>query len=303
MTIALHKEDSLSVVIIDSGMGGLSICAESVNLLKQRRSFKKVRIVYFNAWPEQNRGYNRLGNDAERVRVFDNVLSTVESLKPDIILIACNTLSILYPKTQFSKESRIPVVGIVEFGVKIVHEHLNRNPEHLAIILGTLTTVNSEVHKKMLVEAGIAQERIISQACDQLATRIESGPESEAVDQMINGFIREAAEKTGNPNSSGYAVLCCTHFGYARNLFSKWLATHFHGDYSIINPNQAMSEYLANLFKEDQVKETQVELSVLSRIVWDEVKIMSIAGVLNEISPQTAEALRNYHQDPELFRI
>ena len=55
---AAGSKDTLSIVIADSGMGGLSICADIVNGLEARRSDRAVSLTYFNAWPEQDRGYN-----------------------------------------------------------------------------------------------------------------------------------------------------------------------------------------------------------------------------------------------------
>lgn len=55
---------------------------------------------------------------AERVRVFDRALGAMLRFQPDRILIACNTLSALYPKTPFSKHSPVPVTDIIDFGVE-----------------------------------------------------------------------------------------------------------------------------------------------------------------------------------------
>ena len=102
---AAEPKDTLSLVIADSGMGGLSICADIVNGLQARRSYRTVSLTYFNAWPEQDRGYNLLPDMAERIRVFDRALGAMLRFQPDRILIACNTLSALYAHTPFSKHA------------------------------------------------------------------------------------------------------------------------------------------------------------------------------------------------------
>lgn len=296
-----NQHDKLSIVIVDSGMGGLSICADIANEFKDRRSFGQVDLTYFNAWPEQNRGYNSLPDTAERIRVFNAALVAIEKLNPDLILIACNTLSILYPQTPFAGTTDVPVVGIVDFGVQMVYEHMVATPDSQAIILGTLTTVTSETHKKGLIEKGIAPERIIGQPCDQLATRIESGPGEEAVGQMMDGFLTEAAAKIDRNDAPVYAVFCCTHFEYAWDLFDHWLGHHIGDNVTILNPNTAMSSYVLDQYPEGRVAETNVTLTVLSRITWHDNKVIAIAEALSTVSPLTAEALKNYRQDPELF--
>jgi len=293
----------LTIVIVDSGMGGLSICADVHSGFMKKRSHDRVELIYFNAWPEEKRGYNSLPGHADRVRVFNSALEAMERLKPDLILIACNTLSILYPDTPFAHRTGIPVTGIIEVGVTMVLEHLLANPNSQAIILGTLMTVNSATHQKALVERGIPAARIIGQQCNQLATRIESGPESAAVAAMLDGFLSEAATKIAGDAVPIYAVLCCTHFGYAERLFREWFDQHLTQRVEILNPNQALSRFVLDQYPENGAEETDVEVRVLSRIRWDEVKVNAIAAALDRISPQTTAALRNYHQDPGLFEV
>lgn len=295
------KQEKLSIVIIDSGMGGLSICADIANGLAAGRNVPQVDLIYFNAWPEQDRGYNSLPNTAERVRVFNAALEAIEQQKPDLILIACNTLSILYPQTPFSSLSQIPVVGIIDFGVQMVYERLQTDKSSRALILGTLTTVNSETHKNLLVGKGINPERIVGQQCNQLATRIESGPHEPVVGEMIDGFLKESADRFGENGVPVYAVFCCTHFGYAREPFAYWLKHHIGENVTILNPNTAMSGFVVDQHPADPRAVTVVDITVLSRIVWHQEKVNAIADTLSEISQPTAEALRNYRQNPELF--
>ena len=47
--------------------------------------------------------------------------------------------------------------------------------------------------------------------------------------------------------------------------------------------------------------EVHIELNVGSKILWSPEKIASISAALESVSPATAEALRRYRHDPELF--
>jgi len=295
------QPEKRSIVIIDSGLGGLSICADIARGFAEKRSVKQVDLTYFNAWPEQNRGYNALPDTAARIRVFNAALMACRQFNPDMILIACNTLSILYPQTPFAAETDIAVVGIVDFGVQMVYEQLQKHPESQALILGTLTTVNTQTHKNSLVEKGIAPERIIGQPCDQLATTIESGPSSPVVSEMIDRFLKDAARKIKQNEAPVFAVFCCTHFDYSRELFKPLLQHHMGDHVTMINPNSAMSAHLLGLYQNEVVRETAVHVRVVSRIVWNDEKVKAIAAAVSEISPLTAEALKNYRQDANLF--
>ena len=292
---------NLSIVIIDSGMGGLAICADMLNGLQQRRAVERARITYFNAWPEQNRGYNSLPDDSERLRVFDRALIGMQAFEPDVVYIACNTLSILYPRTTYSRTAAIPVTGIVEFGVDLIHDHLSRQADSQVIILGTLTTIASRSHEKALVKRGIHRRRIVAQACDQLATAIESGPDSPRVRAMIDDFISQAAARLPDPGAPVFAALCCTHYGYARAAFGRSLARHIGSGAVILNPNEAMGAHFRDSFDGPPHAGTAIDLEVVSRIIWSAAKVKAIADALDTVSPVTARALRNYHHDPELF--
>ena len=299
--ISAQKE--VSVVIVDSGMGGLSICAELVEGLRSRQMFERVAVTYFNAWPEQSRGYNALSGEAERIRVFDRALLGTLAFAPDTILIACNTLSILYPQTDFRRQATLPVVGIVDFGVDMIHQHLVARPDSQVIILGTKTTIAADEHRQALLDRGIDDRRIVSQACDQLATEIEKDPHGPVVRSMVEHFVRQAVEQAANPEAHAFAALCCTHYGYSADVFQTSLDTRFAAGCTILDPNQAMAEGLLTEFSVNRHYRTEIDVQVVSRIVWNAQQVTAIAGLTERRSPVTAEALKNYRHDAALFTL
>ncbi len=299
MNAAVSKEP-LSIVIADSGMGGLSIFADIVNGLQARRIGRAVSLTYFNAWPEQDRGYNLLPDRAERIRVFDRALGAMMRFQPDRILIACNTLSALYPQTEFSRRAPAPVTEIIDFGVDLIQSFLIARADSLVIILGTPTTIEADTHRRRLVDRGIASGRIICQPCDRLAGEIEKDPEGATVQDMIERCILQAADRISEKRQPIAAALCCTHYGYSQSIFDAALRARFEGPITILNPNRAMSEALLADFPREQ-GEVRIDLEIVSRIVWSGEKIGAIAGILERTSPPTARALRQYRHDPELF--
>jgi glutamate racemase len=298
---AVATKDTLSLVIADSGMGGLSIFADIVKGLQERRSYRRVSLTYFNAWPEQDRGYNLLPGMAERIRVFDRALSAMLRFQPDRILIACNTLSALYAHTPFSKQAPVPVVDIIDFGVDLMHSYLSARADSRVIILGTPATIEADTHRTRLVGRGIPAERIICQPCDRLAGEIEKEPEGETVRAMVESYIRQAAERVPNRRQPVAAALCCTHYGYSQRIFKAAMQARFEGPVTILNPNKAMSAALLADFAPRGLEDVRIDLEVVSRIVWSDEKIASIARLLEAESPLTASALRQYRHDPNLF--
>ena len=91
--VSLLEKDPARILVTDSGLGGMAIFADIAARLKRDPIFSRTAMTYFNSWPEQNRGYNALEGMDERVRVFDRALAGMKSYRPDLIFIACNTLS------------------------------------------------------------------------------------------------------------------------------------------------------------------------------------------------------------------
>ena len=298
---SLLKKKQATILVTDSGLGGMAIFAEIAARLKSEPIFSHADLVYYNAWPEQHRGYNGLRDMDERIRVFDRALAGMERYQPDIIMIACNTLSVLYDRTEFSRRQAIPVIDIVGFGTDMVYEDLSGRPDRTALLLGTVTTVASGVHRSALVDRGILPARIVTQPCDQLATQIEKSPGSDTVAQMVDGFMARAAEKLGPEGCDVAVALFCTHFGYCRDLIKETLQRRTRGRVTVLDPNRAMAACLFEAAGGSRHQDAVVDLQVVSRIVWDREKIDAIAAAVKSQSAETASALHRYAHIPDLF--
>lgn len=288
-----------SLVVTDSGLGGLAIVAGLVQRFTRERPGRDLAITFFNAWPEPGRGYNRIADPAERTRVFDAALAGMERFHPDQILIACNTLSILYGQTAFARAPRAPVAGIVGCGLDLALAHWRQAPDSQILLLGTLTTIASGAHAAGLRAQGVPGERILAQACDGLATLIESGPGRPEVQAMLEPYLDQAAAGCQDRDRPLLAVLACTHFGYSRPAFQRALEARFSGLVTVLDPNQAMVDGLH--LDLGPGPGGRLDLQVLSRIPWSPEKVAAIAAVLEPAAPLAAAALRHYRHDPTLF--
>jgi len=268
----LPDKDPLTLLITDSGLGGLSVCAGIVAGLERTRPRREVALTYFNAWPEPERGYNLLPGTAERVRVFDRALLGMARFEPDLLVIACNTLSALYPHTAFSRAGRIPVLGIIEFGVRMLAGQLQARPDSLAVLFGTPATLASGAHAQALAALGVPAERVLAQPCDRLAGQIELDPDSPRVRELIDTYVGQAAQRTGARGRPILAALCCTHYGYSLAAFERALAAHFPGTATILDPNRAMTGHLVP-DRAPRHREIRVKLEVVSRIPWSGAKL------------------------------
>jgi glutamate racemase len=299
----LAKKRDVTILVTDSGLGGLSVVADVASRLPESGVFRKARIVFYNALFD-NIGYNGLASEAEKDRIFDAVLRAMEKrYRPDILLIACNTLSVVYDRTPFSRKSPFPVVGIVDTGVDLVARQFEKTPGAKAILFGTKTTIENEAHKKALVARGVPAERIFGQACHRLAGAIERGIATEETLGYIRQFVGEALAKTGPAPGPLFAAFVCTHYGYARQQFSDAFAAAGHPGIELLDPNPLMGDVLFRPAYLLRYPRTEIEVEVVSKLEITEQERASIGPLLEAVSPAAAAAFRSYSLDPKLFEV
>lgn len=286
------------ILVTDSGMGGISVFNRIACRLETQSPWEQVRLIYFNAWPAPKRGYNHFPTPEQRAAVFHNALEAMAACEPDTILIACNTLSVIYPATRFSSKTRIPVQGIVDHGVAMLYEQLAKEPDSTAVILGTPTTAEARSHEKGLIARGIDPDRIITVACTDLAGKIEREPFAPVVKEMIDTYAGQAADRLKGKGKV-FSALCCTHFGYKADLFQAAFDTRLPGRTELINPNDAMADALF----EDMPAGSPARLTtkVLSQAVWSKDQIRDCIKMLDPVSEAVRSALKDYEHQPNLF--
>jgi glutamate racemase len=296
-----HKK-RVTIAVTDSGLGGLSIMAEASRRMKEAGMFERVDFVFFNALFMTGSGYNSLKTRAEKIRVFDSALRGLEKqYRPDLILIGCNTLSVLYEDTPFSRKTKLPVIGIIAAGVELISEGLRGNPEASVIIFGTPTTVSEGAYAKELERLGFSPERIHSQSCPELESFIEQDYQGDETGMLISGCVSEALEKLGPPLPPLLVSLNCTHYGYALPLWKKAFEEAGVAPLAFLNPNFRMTDPLFDEKYMNRYKKTEVTAKVASMVEISPSKVVSLRGWLQDFSPEVADALSNYDLLPGLF--
>ncbi len=299
----LSKKRDVTILVTDSGLGGLSVAADVAARLPESGVFRKARIVFYNALFHEI-GYNGLASEAEKDRIFDAVLRAMDKrYHPDILLIACNTLSVVYDRTPFARKAPFPAIGIVETGVDLVARQFEKTPGATAILFGTKTTIESNAHKKALVARGFPPERIIGQACHNLAGAIERGTASEETVGYIRQFANEALAKAGAASGPLFASFNCTHYGYARQAFADAFAAAGHPGIELLDPNPLMADFMFKPPYLHRYPRTEVSVEVVSKLEITERERATIGPLLDTVSPGMAEAFRNYTFDPRLFEV
>lgn len=296
------KKKSVTILVTDSGLGGVSIAADVVERMKTAGIFETARVVFFNAQPHIKSGYNSMKTTDRKVRVFENALNAMEqNFHPDLILIGCNTLSVLYPYTKFSQKATIPVVGIVKTGVKLIERELKKTPDAEVFIFATKTTVRQGKHKKMLLEAGIPEEQIVTQACPHLAGSIERGTDSEETRSLVKKYVDAALEKFPQKNKPVFISFNCTHYGYIADLFKENFLEKGYQVRELLDPNPLMADFIFHSPYQHRFDSTTVTVKIVSQPKMSAKRIQSISALIEKVSPQTANALRSYQFVPDFF--
>lgn len=219
----IFDKKDLKILITDSGIGGFSVASILYDILYKNRSYCNVDIVYSDARERKSFRYNEIADKNERIKIFSNRLDFLNDIfKPDIIFIACNTLSILYNKTKFYKKTNIPVIDIFDSGIKAITKHLVNKPDNNVFILGTRTTINDNNYKNELVNLGFEDYRIINQMCPSLSKYIETScNEDYDLNPNIDWLVNRMIEKK-HKNWDNFAIsLNCTHYIYVIDKFLR----------------------------------------------------------------------------------
>ena len=315
------------VLLADSGLGGLAVCAA---LERSLRAFSgcSLRLTYFNAAPDTQQGYNDQPDTPARAALLDRALSAMEALQPDRIVLACNTLSVLYEHTAHARRGadRIKgiVTGILEAGLRLFTGALAADPGGALLLLGTRTTIDSGIHRKRLLGLGLAPERIGAISCHGLARAIEAEPSGPEVRRLLEACV-DALPALGLRGERLYAGLACTHYGYAGQAIAEALRAAAGLPVRILDPNEALAEEVAEEILaassaaavsagggspaggrnpadyRRRAGRPEISVGVLSKVALGEPSRRAIAGRLDPVSVLTARALLSYTCDPDLF--
>ena len=287
----------MHILITDSGVGGLSVVAYAERFVRTHGYTETVRLTFANAAPANDYGYNSMPSRDEKLQTFDRFLRNVtRRFAPDMIYVACNTLSVLLPDTPYARSASIPVKGIVETAASLTFRELAEDPQRVAIIFGTQTTIDAGTYPRLLEEAGIDASRIVSQACPGLADTISEDREGTKTRIEIVRWVDTAIEQMRDRSAPVVACLACTHYGYRREQFAEAFAeagVRAH----VINPNERAVDDLFD--SAGAIREAEVKF--VTRYAIPEATIEALTFFLEDISPKTVVAMRNFEHVPNLF--
>ena len=304
----------MNLVITDSGLGGLSVCARLMQLLKDQstsentfHSGENIHITYVNAVPSNDRGYNTMTEKTEQLETFEKVLKNTNKLfSPNYIFVACGTLSVLLKDLKVQSNDMLKIEGIISVGLNQLLETLKDNPESTVLIFATPTTINAKTLQHELYKKGIAEKRIISQACPDLANQISNDPDGLKVADNIKHWVRQALLKLPVDSSHELIIyLGCTHYSYREKLFQTAFDNEGYKKLALVNPNldaaQAIFKYILKYKGSSTIQPKEISLDFVTPYAIPEQETSTLSQLLNLVSVETSVAFKNATVCPELL--
>lgn len=178
--------------VFDSGVGGLTVLCELVNLMPNED------FIYFG--DEANAPYGALTHDEIRTAAL-GVLEKLNSFDIKALTVACNTATAAAIDALRTAAPNIPVIG-TEPAVKAAAD---AGYKHI-LVLATPVTV-AEPRFEVLVKTRRGNAEVTALPCPRLATLIE---ENNSSSQVFDNYI----DKLLSPQAGKFdsIVLGCTHY-------------------------------------------------------------------------------------------
>lgn len=289
----------MRIGITDSGVGGLSVCAEIEARLRQSPVGEDIELIYLNAAQEDDYAYNSMPDRRTKLVAFDRFLHSVQTrFHPDLLFIACNTLSVLYQDSHFDHYRHIPIEGIVDTGVHGMMKIFERSSDVSFIVFATPTTIEEAVYGKRLRKLGVPASQIVEQACPGLPDAISNDGSGALAASLLREFIPAALAQLGQAPDKVAAFLGCTHYGYQVTQFERILHPLVQ-ELTILNPNEAAADTVLSRLTTGRGR-GELSVEFVTRYAIPDIALKSLSGYLGEKAPATLSALKNFTLLPSL---
>ncbi len=199
--------DAPTILVFDSGLGGLTVHAEVAKALPAARF---VYVADDAAFP-----YGRLGADACAARVIAVIGAALAAFRPNLVVIACNTAStVALPGLRAAYP--VPFVGTVP----AVKPAAALSQSRMISILGTPGTVNREYTHDLII-AHAADCRVTLVGAAGLASLAEAHLRGEPVsDADVLAEIAPCFRERDGVRTDAVA-LACTHYPLLLDVYRR----------------------------------------------------------------------------------
>lgn len=167
----MNKETKGNIGIFDSGIGGVTVLREIINILPNEN------YIYYS--DSINNPYGDKKQE-EIIEICDKIVQNLLKKNCKAIVIACNTASAVAAKHLREKYKEIPIIAI-EPAYKMVYDYAYDNP---TLVMATKGTIESEKFNILYNKYDNHKTELLE--CVGLADVIEEGNE-----EKIKNYLKE----------------------------------------------------------------------------------------------------------------
>ena len=167
----MNKETKGNIGIFDSGIGGVTVLREIINILPNEN------YIYYS--DSINNPYGDKKQE-EIIEICDKIVQNLLKKNCKAIVIACNTASAVAAKHLREKYKEIPIIAI-EPAYKMVYDYAYDNP---TLVMATKGTIESEKFNILYNKYDNHKTELLE--CVGLADVIEGGNE-----EKIKNYLKE----------------------------------------------------------------------------------------------------------------
>jgi glutamate racemase len=224
--------DAPTIVVFDSGLGGLTVFRE---VAAARPDARFVYVADDAAFP-----YGEMPEQALITRILHVIGKAIAEHKPDLVVVACNTASTL-ALTELRARYQVPFVGTVP----AIKPACAQSKSKRVAVLGTQATVSREYTKALIREFAAGCE-VVLVGSHRLAAFAEAElAGAPAADKDIAAEIAPCfVDKDGRRTDT--VVLACTHYPLLTARFAA--AAPWPVDW--LDPAPAIARRVADLLHE-----------------------------------------------------
>jgi len=248
----------LKIGIFDSGLGGLTVLRELLNVSQG--------VEYYYLGDTARVPYG-IRSKRTVIKYSLQCAQFLNKFEIDLLIVACNTASAHALETIKKNFPHLRVEGVI---LPAVLEVANLKPSRLGII-GTPSTIGSGIYKK-LIGRFLPNSKILQKATPLLVPLVEEGlNETPLAEEVLKHYLSEWK------NQIDLLVLGCTHYPLLKKtikkLFPRW---------EIVNSARPLANVLKPLLDSDKDKPNRVSLFFTDRSAFLESFLTNI-GIKEEI--------------------
>ncbi len=223
--------------VFDSGFGGLTVLNSLI------RELPNENYIYFGDTARLPYGPRKA---QDIVRFVEEIIEFLLTYDTKLIVIACNTSSAVALK-KVKKQFKIPIIGVIEAGVKSLIES---NPHSKVGIIGTEGTIKSKSYQKAIRDKN-PNLTIFAKACPLFVPIVEEGLVNHEIARVTAHYYLDDMVESGIES----LVLGCTHYPLLKQTISEIVGDNV----EIVDASMYISKEVEKILKKLKIENESAE--------------------------------------------